>query len=151
LTVLAAEPEPVVLCKRGIHCQGFNVVVIVIQQSISGSLEFTDHYRQNITVILIMMNSCVRVVGVRIVIFKIGIKVRPKYNRHASQLVFHLKVDSAYGVSAIAVPVAEIGGFTIAAHIEKACPSAIVVILRTKSQAGADDKQSEQRFTSSCN
>jgi hypothetical protein len=29
-------------------------------------------------------------------------------------LAFHLKVDSAYGVSTIAVPVAEIGGFTIA-------------------------------------
>ncbi len=60
------------------------------------------------------MNCCVRVTGVRIVILKIGLKVRPKCNRHASQLAFHLKVDSAYGVSTIAVPVAEIGGFTIA-------------------------------------
>jgi len=98
-----------------------------------------------------MMNCCVRVVGVRIVILKIGIKIRPKCNRHASQLAFHLKVHSAYGVSTIAVPVAEIGGFTIATHIEKARRTAIVVILRTKSQTGAEDKQSEQRLTSSCN
>lgn len=97
------------------------------------------------------MNCCVRGIGVRIVILKIGLKVRPKCNRHASQLVFHLKVDSAYGVFTIAVPVSEFGGFTIATHIEKPRRTAIVVILRAKSQTGTDDKQSEQRITYSCN